>query len=258
MDFGLNDKVAIVSGGSRGIGKGIAKGLASEGCRVVICGRTKETLQKTAGELNDLPGTVIPLVADVTQQEDINNLISTTLDKFGKIDILVNNVCGNKRNPVVDTTEEDWREIIDLNLMTHINVTRAVLPTMQKQKSGSIIFISSIFGREMGGKGLSIYNTTKSAVISFSKVLALESASDGIRVNSVAPGSIRFPGGSWDKRCLADPEGMEVFIKENLPIGRFGTVDEIANVVTFLASERASLVTGACINVDGCQSHSLI
>jgi 3-oxoacyl-[acyl-carrier protein] reductase len=258
MDLGLKDKVALITGGSRGIGKGIAKGLAAEGCHVVICGRTEETLMETKRELQDLRGTILPLVADVTKKQDIDHLIATAIASYDQINILVNNVGGNRRNPVADTTEEDWREIINLNLMSHINVTRAVLPIMKKQKNGSIIFISSIFGREMGGKGLSIYNTTKSAVISFAKVLALESAADGIRVNSIAPGSIRFPGGSWDKRCLADPKGMAEFIKQTLPIGRFGTVEEIANMVVFLASERAGLVTGACINVDGCQSHSLI
>jgi 3-oxoacyl-[acyl-carrier protein] reductase len=129
---------------------------------------------------------------------------------------------------------------------------------MKKRKSGSIIFIASIFGRESGGRNLSIYNATKSALISLSKVMATELARDGIRVNSVAPGSIRFPGGSWDKRCLADPKGMAAFIENELPLGRFGTVEEIANVVCFLASEKASLVTGACLNVDGGQSRSLI
>jgi 3-oxoacyl-[acyl-carrier protein] reductase len=258
MDLGLTDKVALVTGGSRGIGQGIARGLAAEACHVVICGRTEETLQETQRELQHQPGSILPIVADVTRKQDIDHLVATTIAAFDRIDILVNNVGGNRRNPVVDTTEEDWQEIIDLNVMSHINVTRAVLPIMRRQKSGSIIFISSIFGREMGGKGLSIYNTTKSAVISFAKVLALESAAEGIRVNSVAPGSIRFPGGSWDKRCLADPEGIAEFVKQALPMGRFGTVEEVANVVVFLASERASLVTGACINVDGCQSHSLI
>jgi 3-oxoacyl-[acyl-carrier protein] reductase len=258
MDLDLKDKIALVTGGSRGIGQGIARGLAAEGCHVVICGRTEKTLHQMQQASQNLPGIIFPLVADVTKKEDIARLVSAAIAKFGKIDILVNNVGGNRRNPVVETTEGDWQAIIDLNVMSHINVTRAVLPFMRQQKRGSIIFISSIFGREMGGKGLSIYNTTKSAVISFAKILALESAAEGIRVNSVAPGSIRFPGGSWDKRCLADPEGMAEFIKQTLPMGRFGTVEEIANVVVFLASERASLVTGACINVDGCQSHSLI
>jgi 3-oxoacyl-[acyl-carrier protein] reductase len=113
---------------------------------------------------------------------------------------------------------------------------------MKKRKSGSIIFIASIFGRESGGRTLSIYNTTKSALISLSKVMATELARDGIRVNSIAPGSIRFPGGSWDKRCLADPEGMAKFIENELPLGRFGTVEEIANVICFWL-QKASLVT---------------
>ena len=132
------------------------------------------------------------------------------------------------------------------------------IPAMKKQKSGSIIFISSIFGRESGGATLSIYNATKSALISMAKVMATELAGEGIRVNSVAPGSIRFPGGSWDKRCIDDPEGMAKFIENELPIGRFGMVEEVANVVSFLSSEKASLVTGACLNVDGGQSRSLI
>jgi len=129
---------------------------------------------------------------------------------------------------------------------------------MKKQGSGSIIFISSIFGREAGGVGLSIYNSTKSAMISMAKIMALELAKDKVRVNCVAPGSIRFPGGSWDKRCIDDPQGMEEFVKNNMPIGRFGKVEEVADVVSFLASDRASFVTGTCVNVDGGQSRSLI
>jgi 3-oxoacyl-[acyl-carrier protein] reductase len=129
---------------------------------------------------------------------------------------------------------------------------------MKAGGGGSIIFITSIFGREAGGTGLSIYNTTKSALISLSKIMALELAPHGIRVNNVAPGSIRFPGGSWDRRCIADPDGMAVFIEQNLPLGRFGTVEEVGNVVAFLASDCASLVTGTSLNADGGQSHSLI
>ncbi|MEM6647757.1 MAG: SDR family oxidoreductase, partial [Bacteroidota bacterium] len=124
--------------------------------------------------------------------------------------------------------------------------------------SGSIVFISSIFGREAGGPGLSIYNTTKTALISAAKIMALELAPDGIRVNSVAPGSIRFPGGSWDRRVNEQPEKMKAFIAQNLPLGRFGKATEVADVVTFLASKRASLITGACLTVDGSQSNSLI
>ncbi|NNE45345.1 MAG: SDR family oxidoreductase, partial [Rhodothermales bacterium] len=122
----------------------------------------------------------------------------------------------------------------------------------------AILFISSIFGREGGGKGLSIYNTTKSALISAAKIMAMELAADYIRVNTVAPGSIRFPGGSWDRRVLDQPEAMKEFVNQNIPLGRFGTAEEVADVVAFLVSDRASLITGACVNVDGGQSKSLI
>jgi 3-oxoacyl-[acyl-carrier protein] reductase len=258
MDLELKNKVAIISGSTRGIGKGIALMLAHEGCRVVICGRTKETLDNTAEEIKAKGGEVLPMLGDVTRSDFISEIVDLSLNTYGVIDILVNNVGGNRRNDFEKTSEEDWQTIIDLNLMSHVRMSRKVVPVMKKQKSGSIIFISSIFGREVGGPTLSIYNTTKSAIISLAKVMASELASEGIRVNSVAPGSIRFSGGSWDKRYKEDPEKIEKFIRENLPIGRFGTVEEVAGVVCFLASQKASLVTGTCINVDGCQSRSLI
>ena len=186
------------------------------------------------------------------------HLVEAADKRFGGIDILVGNAGGNRRKSLVDTTDADWADIIELNLMGHVRSARAVVPAMKRQGSGSIVFVSSIFGREAGGPGLSIYNTTKSALISMAKILALEVAGEGIRVNTVAPGSIRFPGGSWDKRCIDDPEGMKVFIEQNLPLGRFGTAEEVADVVTFLSSDRAGLITGACITVDGSQSKSLI
>ena len=258
MNLELKGKVAVITGSTRGIGKGIAVMLAEEGCKVVICGRTKVTLDKTVSELSESRAQVLPVLGDITSAETINTLVQSTLEAFGTIDILVNNVGGNRRNYFSDTTEDDWQTIINLNLMSHVRMSQSIVPVMKKQGSGSIIFISSIFGREVGGPTLSIYNTTKSAIISLAKVMAAELAGHGVRVNSVAPGSIRFPGGSWDKRYTEDPEKMEEFIAQNLPIGRFGTVEEVANVVCFLASERVSLVTGTCINVDGCQSRSLI
>jgi 3-oxoacyl-[acyl-carrier protein] reductase len=258
MDLGLNGKVALITGASRGIGRGIALGLAAEGCHLAICARHREPLEATAAEIRAKNVEALALSLDVTRAHEVDQLVKKTMEKFGTIDILVNNVGGNRRNPFEKTTDEDWEAIVNLNLTAHVRTSRAVIPFMRAQNSGVILFISSIFGRESGGANLSIYNTTKSALISLAKVMAVELAPHQIRVNSIAPGSIRFPGGSWDKRCLEDPEGMKAFVAREMPLGRFGTVEEVANVAVFLASERASLITGACINVDGCQSRSLI
>ena len=258
MDLELKGKVAMITGASRGIGKGIALGLAAEGCALAICARHPEPLETAAKEIRAKNVEVLALPLDVTRADHIEQLVQQAKEKFGKIDILVNNVGGNRRGAFETTTDADLEAVLDLNLTAHVRTSRAVIPHLRAQKNGVILFISSIFGRESGGANLSIYNTTKSALISLAKVMAVELAPHHIRVNSIAPGSIRFPGGSWDKRCLEDPEGMKAFVAREMPLGRFGTVEEVANVAVFLASARASLLTGACVNVDGCQSRSLI
>lgn len=258
MDLELNGKVAIVTGSSRGIGKYIAERLLQEGCSVTICARGADELERTKQELEKSGGRVLALTGDLTEAKEPQRVVDETIDRFGRVDILVNNVGGNRRKSFEDTTDQDWNDILELNFASHVRCSRAAIPHLKGEGGGSIVFISSIFGREAGGRGLSIYNTTKSALISLAKIMALELAEDGIRVNSVAPGSIRFPGGSWDRRVKEQPEQMKEFIEANLPIGRFGTADEVADVVAFLVSRRASLITGACLNVDGGQSHSLI
>jgi 3-oxoacyl-[acyl-carrier protein] reductase len=258
MDLGLSGKVAIVTGGSRGIGRGIVEALVAEGVRIVTCARGEGPLQTFASELVARGAEIEPLVLDLADADAGARLVDAATQRWGGVDIVVNNVGGNRRKPFEETTDADWNELFDLNVGTAFRVTRAAIPELRARGSGSIIFIASIFGREAGGPGLSIYNTTKSAMISAARIMALELASSGIRVNSVAPGSIRFPGGSWDRRVQEDPEGMARWVDQNLPLGRFGTVEEVANVVTFLASPRASLLTGTCIPVDGSQGRSLI
>jgi 3-oxoacyl-[acyl-carrier protein] reductase len=252
MDLGLNDKVAIVTGGSRGIGRAICLGLAAEGCNVALCARGEERLHQTEAELKALGVRVLASTTDVTQTAEADRFVALVASELGRIDVLVNNVGGSR--PGDD--DEAWQAAVDLNFLSAVRCSRAVLPHMRAQGSGSIIHISSIFGRESGG-GMS-YNATKAAMISHAKALALQVAAEGIRVNSVAPGSIQFPDSGWDRRVQADPDGMAAFVKQNIAAGRFGTVEEVADAVVFLASERARWITGACINVDGGQSRSNI
>jgi 3-oxoacyl-[acyl-carrier protein] reductase len=252
MDLGLRDKVAIITGGSRGIGRAIGLGLADEGCHVAICARGEEQLRRTEAELRERGVQALGVVADVTSAEDIERVVAETVQRLGRVDVLVNNAGGSR--PGDD--DAAWQGGVDVNLFAAVRASRAVLPHMREQAGGSIIHITSIFGRESGG-GL-IYNASKAAMISHAKGLALQVAAEGIRVNSVAPGSIRHPGGSWDRRVEADPEGMERFVAQNIPSGRFGRADEVADVVVFLASPRSGWITGACINVDGGQSRSNI
>jgi 3-oxoacyl-[acyl-carrier protein] reductase len=199
---------------------------------------------------------VLPLAADVTREDDRRELLDQTLRTFGQLDVLVNNAGGGGAPTFASTTDEQWTEALELNVWSGIHLSSLVIPQMREQGGGAIIFISSIYGREWGGRPA--YMTVKAAEISLAKALARELAPDNIRVNTVAPGSIRFPGGSWDRRCQDDPEGMVRFVQAEMPLGRFGRPEEVANVVAFLASERASLMVGACVNVDGCQSRSLI
>ncbi len=258
MDLGLHNKVAIVTGASRGLGKAISEALGREGCKLVVCARGEETLREAEDELVSSGIAAHAVVEDITDKGAAERLRSAAMDRFGRVDILVGNAGGNRRKPFEQTTDDDWLDILELNLMSHLRCARALIPEMRKVGGGAIVFVSSIFGREAGGVGLSIYNTTKSAIISAAKIMAIELAGEDIRINTVAPGSIRFPGGSWDRRVREDPDGMREFVDQNIPMGRFGRAEEIADLVAFLVSERSSLITGACINADGGQSHSLI
>ncbi len=256
MDLGLNGKVALVTGSSRGIGRAITLGLAEEGCSVSLCARGEERLRQTEAEARSLGVQTVATTVDMMQVDGAQQVVQNTLDALGPIDILINNVGGSQWTPFGDVADEEWNEIFDMNLWAAVRSTRAALPSMQEHGSGVVITISSIFGRESGGPVT--YNAAKAAEISMAKTLAKELAPNGIRGNTIAPGSIIFPGGNWQKRLDADPEGIGNFVKQEIPWGRFGKPEEVANVVVFVASPRASWVTGACINVDGCQSRSLI
>ena len=255
MDLGLRDKVAVVTGSSRGLGKASAMALAREGAKVVLNGRTEDSLNQTANEIRHTGGQVEPVLADVSTDDGCQNLINSALSTFGQIDILVNNA-GGGTPAKLNSTDTEWDQAIDWMFWPALRLTRLVTPAMRERKSGVVIMIASIYGRELGGP--SSYQVVKAAQISLAKALAKELAPDNVRVLSVAPGSVLFEGGSWDRRVKADPEAMARFVAQDMPLGRFGRAEEVGDVVAFLCSDRASLVTGACVPVDGCQGRSLI
>ena len=250
MDLGLSGRVAIVTGSSYGIGKAIAECLIEEGAKVVLCARNLDSLQETTAELG---ANALAVQADMTSQGDIQALFDKTVEAFGKLDILVNNAGGTHLSQLLDLPDEDWQQNIDVNLFSVIRCTRLAIPLMRAQNWGRVINLSSIFGKQPGA-GMIDYNATKAAVISLTKTLADELAADNVLVNAVCPGPVHTP--LWDNAAKMidpnDPQGMmDGFAAANIPLGRFGRVEEVASLVTFLASERASFITGAAYDIDG-------
>jgi 3-oxoacyl-[acyl-carrier protein] reductase len=259
MDLQLTDRVAIVTGSSKGLGLASAKALVDEGCRVTICARGGAALDAAAAELTSAAGrsnALLAVTADVATEEGCAKVVAATVSRFGRVDILVNNVGKAAGTDVVATTDADWQSAIDQTLFPAIRMSRLAVPEMRRAGGGVILMIASIWGRESGGR--MTYNAVKAAEISLAKAMSQQLAKDNIRVNSVAPGSIMFEGGSWWKRQQDDPNGIAEFIRTELPFGRFGTKEEVGAAVAFLASPRASWISGACLTVDGCQSRSNI
>jgi 3-oxoacyl-[acyl-carrier protein] reductase len=259
MDLGLTDKVAVVTGSSRGLGLASARALVMEGCRVCLCARGEERLAEAAIEVEAAakrPNMVCAVQADASTEAGIQLVVTRTVETFGALDILVNNVGRAGGTDLIATTDAEWQAAFDETLFPAIRASRLAVPHLKQRGGGAIIMIASIYGREAGGR--MTYNVFKAAEISLAKAMAQQLAPANIRVNSVAPGSILFPGGSWHKRQQADPDGIADFIKRELPFGRFGRPEEVGAVVAFLASSRASWISGASIVVDGCQSRSNI
>jgi len=251
MDLGLTGKVGLVTGGSRGIGREIARRLVQEGCVVSICGRTPETLERTRSELAANGGKVHGVVADVTEPGEVERFVEESAAALGGVDLIVANVGGASGGELLDSSAEDWVRTFKLNLFHAVRAIRAAVPHMIQRGGGSAVTISSISGWKPGPRAQ--YGASKAGEIFLAGALAWELGPKRIRVNTLSPGSIMFPGGGWERFRADNPDRFSQFEQNEFPFGRLGTPEEIADVAAFLLSDRASWINGANINVDGAQ-----
>jgi 3-oxoacyl-[acyl-carrier protein] reductase len=251
VDLGLTGRVGLVTGGSRGIGRAIALRLAAEGVKVSICGRTADTLDATRAELDALGIASHGVVADVTSPGEVERFVDESAAALGGADLLVANVGGTAGQDLLASTPEDWVRTFDLNLFHAVRAIRAAVPHMQRAGGGSIVSIASISGWKPGPRAQ--YGAAKAGEIFLAGALAWELGPQRIRVNTVSPGSIMFPGGGWDRFRTERAERFAEFERREFPWGRLGTAEEVADVVVFLLSERAGWINGANIAVDGAQ-----
>lgn len=259
MNLGIKKKYALVTAGTHGIGKAIALALADEGCNVAVCSRTPSRIRETQEQLKAKGVDCLAIQADVMIEEDINRVFNKIIKKWGTLHILVNNAGGGGRwgqEDVINTDEKVWQEVYDKNVTSSIRFIRLAIPYMRKQKWGRIVNITSLYGREAGGRPW--FNIAKTAQTTLIKNLSLrkEIVRDGVTFNSIAPGCIMIPDTGWAEEQKKDPVAFNAMLDEKFPLGRLGKPEEVADLVVFICSEKASLINGASIAVDGSEGRS--
>ena len=251
MDLGLKGKVAVVTGGTQGIGRATALRLAQEGANVAICSRTQEAVDATAAEIQKFGVQGLGVAADMSKAADIERFMKAVVDRFGRIDILVNNAGTSKRGAFLELTDEEWEADIELKVFGAIRCTRLAVPHMKKQGGGRIINITITSAKQPGAQSYPT-SVSRAAGLAITKALSKEFAADNILVNTVCIGRIK--SGQHERRYTKEgisPEQYYANSAKGIPMNRVGEAEEVANVITFLASGAASYVTGSSINLDG-------
>ena len=240
----LKDKVTVITGGARGIGREIAEVFAREGSDIAICDINQQDLDQTKARLESLGRSAEGYIVDVTSSSQVEEMVNKVLDKFGKVDILINNAGITKDTLLVRMKEEDWDAVLNVNLKGTFNCTKAVSKIMMKQRSGKIVSIASIIGI-MGNAGQANYAASKAGIIGFTKSVAKELASRGVNVNAIAPGYIQT------EMTAKLPEDAKQKMLQLIPLQRLGEPQDVARCALFLASDNARYITGQVIQVDG-------
>ena len=249
----LKDRIAIVTGASRGLGEGITKAFAGEGATVVLFSRDAQRLEKHVNDLKALGQKAVAFPLDVADVEQVNRAVEQVVSQFGRVDILVNNAAIAPSMPFVEMSDDVRDGVIDVNIKGVWNCTKAVMPRMIKQRYGKVINVSSVTGPLVSGKGMTAYAASKGAVSAFTRTLALEVAEYGINVNAICPGSFDTPM----FRSVAKHRGWDsedeyvVHVGKEIPLGRLGTIEEMGDLAVFLASDKSKYITGVEIVIDG-------
>jgi len=245
-DYDLNGKVAIVTGGGKGIGKAISMGLAECGSKVVIASRTKEEIEATANEIKEKGGEALPLVTDLMETEKIPELVDAAVQRYQRIDILVNNAARSFLRPIMELREDGYDKVFITNCKAPFLLSRAVAKTMKEQAGGRIINITTV-GAVRGGSGMGVYHASKAALSMLTKCMAVEWAPYNINVNAVGPGLTKT---AFSQPIWSNPE-VEKHVASRIPKGRIAEPEEIVGAVLFLCSEDSSFITGQSLYVDG-------